>query len=234
MTRFFAALLAMLAASPAYSDEALIRFAVPGDGQIRLQRLEGAQVISDVFAGFFSDAVVVPQGAYRVQFVKSDQNPPVMAYCDLMVGPSGEVALVSLEAPVMSAVLGNSRVRVAKVAMQFTSSSKNTTLTLAQYPVAGQPTDIQPLIRVTAWTNPQSGAQKVRVKLDTDPGNAEVWFNGTLTEYRTNVEFFVPVGKSSNSVESLLVRRKGYANVMLKLRSDDDPAEFKVKLSKTE
>lgn len=234
MTRFFAAILVMLAAAPAYCSEALIQFSVPGDGHIRLQRVEGAQVIGDVFAGFFSDAVIVPQGSYRVQFVKSDQNPPMMAYCDLTVGPSGEVAAISLETPVMSAILGNSRVLIAKVAPQFATSSKNTTLTLAQYPVAGQPTDIQPLMRAAAWTSPQSGAQKVRVRLDTDPGNAEVWFNGTLTDYRTNVEFFVPVGKSSNSVESLLVRRKGYANVMLKLRSDDDPAEFNVKLSKTE
>lgn len=234
MTRFFAALLVMLAAAPAYCYEAMIRFVVPSDGHIRLQRVEGTQVISDVFAGFFSDAVVVPEGTYRVQFVKLDQSPPMMAYCDLTVGSSGEVAATSLEIPIMSAILGNSRVRIAKVAPQFATSSKNTTLTLTQYPAAGQPTDVQPLMRATAWTNPQSGAQKVRVKLDTDPGNAEVWFNGTLTEYRTNVEFFVPVGKSSNSVESLLVRRKGYANVILKLISDDDPAVFNVKLSKTE
>lgn len=234
MIRFFATLFAMLAAAPAYCTSALIQFSVPGDGHIRLQRVEGTQVISDVFAGFFSDGLVVPQGTYRIQFVKSDQSPPMIAYCDLIVGPNGEVAAASLETPVMSAILGNSRVRIAKVTPDFATSATGIQLTLAQYPAVWQAADIHPLLRATAWTTPQSGARKVRVKLDTDPGNAEVWFNGTLTDYRTNVEFFVPVGKSSNSVESLLVRRKGYANVMLKLRSDDDPVEFNVKLSKTE
>ncbi|UIJ85249.1 hypothetical protein LZK77_16155 [Rhizobium leguminosarum] len=147
---------------------------------------------------------------------------------------SGDVNKASLETPLISAVLGNNRARVVRVDPDLVVAAKHIKLSLAEYPVTGQVADIPPVLRARAWTNPQSGTQKIKVKLDTDPGNAEVWFDGTLTEYRTNVEFFVPVNKSANSGESLLIRRKGYANVVLKLRSDDDPAIFDIKLSKTE
>lgn len=234
MIRILVALAALLTAAPASCNEALVQFSVPGDGSVRLQRIEGTQIISDVFAGFFSDALVLRQGTYRIQFVKPDLSPPALAYCDIAVSSDGEVTAVSSDTPLMSAILGNSRARIAKVAPEVVSTEGNIKLSLREYPVAGQIADIQPIVRATAWINPKSGTQKIKVKLETDPGNAEVWFNGTLTDYRTNVEFFVPVNKSANSSESLLVRRKGYANVVLRLRSDDDPAVFDIKLSKTE
>lgn len=223
-------LLLSLVATPALSSEAVVQLDMPGDGQVRLQRIEGTQIIADLFVGLFSDHVVLPRGTYRLQFLNDTTSPPAIAYCDIQISDDGEVIERSFEVPIVSAVLGNTKARIERVDPNLVTDARGVKLVIDQFPSTGEIANVPPILRATAWTVPQVGTERVKVKLDSEPGNAEVWFNGTRTEFRTNVEFFVPVNKSANSTESLLIRRNGYANVLLRLRPDDDPATFEVKL----
>lgn len=231
-----ALLLLLLAATTARSADVIVKVAASGTGTFRIQKIETLFVTSDRFAGLFNDSVVVEPGEYRVELFPETVGQPLLAYFDISIGENSAVTPLSKPIRVSSYPYGGEKVRIKRVRPQLHERPTSTEIWVDN--LMSEPWKIEtalPFTDSTAWSNRSfNGTLRKKISLSSTPEGAEVWLNDKRLDAYTSTSFFVPLSGSLDTRDSLLIRKSGYANLVIPIDSDDSPLKLNVELKKVQ
>ncbi|MDB5340449.1 MAG: hypothetical protein JWN70_6068 [Planctomycetaceae bacterium] len=222
--------------SPAIASDLIVKISIPGDGAIRIQRFETTFVASDQFAGLFNDSLMLSPGQYRFQAFPESQPKRSLLFFDVDVAEDGVVAKLENRARVASLVHGGERVWVARVEPVIDTGTTVTTISLSNLDgIALKNSNLLPFTESTAWSEKSfQGNGRRKVNVTSSPEGAEIWLNGKKQSFRTNKAFFVPADDIMKARDSLVIRKPGYANVIVPLAADGEPIDLNLSLTKAE